>query len=133
MLTGITTGLYGLFAWWPWTLMVRTAGRAGRGLRSPLHDALLTDSVPASARGRAFGFDEAADTAGAVAGSLAALADVSIAPTGNGDLHGFAIIFWMAANPGLLAALSIVMLVKERSHPMLNGTTFFDSLWMLPN
>ncbi len=133
MLTGITTGLYGLFAWWPWILMVRTVGWAGRGLRSPLHDALLTDSVPASARGRAFGFDEAADTAGAVAGPLAALAIVSIAPSGKGDLHGFAIIFWMAAIPGVLAALSIVMLVKERSHPMLDGTTFFDSLWMLPN
>jgi MFS family permease len=37
LLTGVTTGLYGLFAWWPWTLIVRTIGWAGRGLRSPLH------------------------------------------------------------------------------------------------
>ena len=49
-LTGVTTGLYGLFAWWPWTLFVRTLGWVGRGLRSPLHDALLTDSIPVSAR-----------------------------------------------------------------------------------
>ena len=132
LLTGLTTGLYGLFAWWPWTLLVRAVGWAGRGLRSPLHDALLTDSVPASARGRAFGFDEAADTAGAVAGPLAALAILGFAPAGHGDLHGFAVIFWLAAIPGVLAALSIVMLVKERAHPRLEGATFLGSLRLLP-
>jgi hypothetical protein len=94
LLTGLTTGLYGIFPWWPWTLIVRTVGWAGRGLRSPLHDALLTDSVPVSARGRAFGFDEAADTAGAVAGPLAALAIVSIGPRNDGGLHSFSVIFW---------------------------------------
>ncbi len=51
VLTGVTTGLYGLLSWWPWTLLVRTVGWAGRGLRSPLHDALLANSVPASAAG----------------------------------------------------------------------------------
>ena len=50
LLTGLTTGLYGMFPWWPWTLIVRTIGWAGRGLRSPLHDALLTDF---DSRGRA--------------------------------------------------------------------------------
>ena len=35
LLTGLTTGLYGTFPWWPWTLIVRTIGWAGRGLRSP--------------------------------------------------------------------------------------------------
>jgi len=79
LITGVTTGLYGLFGVWPWTLLVRGLGWAGRGLRSPLHDALLTDSVPAWARGRAFGFDEAADTAGAIAGPLAALAIIALA------------------------------------------------------
>src|SRR5438552_11907780 len=73
LLTGLTTGLYGVFSAWPWTLMGRAIGWAGRGLRSPLHDALLADSVPAWARGRAFGFDEAADTAGAIGGPVASL------------------------------------------------------------
>src|SRR5271165_5945509 len=96
LLTGVTTGLYGLFAWWPWILLVRALGWAGRGLRSPLHDSLLTDSVPAAARGRAFGFDEAADTAGAIAGPLAALAIVGLAPGGTaGSLHNFNVIFWL--------------------------------------
>ncbi len=132
LLTGLTTGLYGLLPWWPWTLVVRTVGWMGRGLRSPLHDALLTDSIPASARGRAFGFDEAADTAGAVAGPLGALAIVNFWPRGNGDLHSFSIIFWLAAIPGVLAAFSIVTLVKERKHPTLKGQTFVGSLRMLP-
>jgi MFS family permease len=105
------------------------------GPRSPLalHDALLTDSVPASTRGRAFGFDEAADTAGAVAGPLAALAIVSLLPSLNGDVKAFSIIFWLAAIPGVLAALSILLLVKERPHPTLSGTTFAGSLRLLPN
>jgi MFS family permease len=133
LLTGVTTGLYGLFPIWPWTLFVRTLGWGGRGLRSPLHDALLTDSVPASTRGRAFGFDEAADTAGAVAGPLAALAIVSLLPSLNGDVKAFSIIFWLAAIPGVLAALSILLLVKERPHPTLSGTTFAGSLRLLPN
>ncbi len=132
LLTGLTTGLYGLFPWWPWTLVVRAVGWAGRGLRSPLHDALLTDSIPASARGRAFGFDEAADTAGAVAGPLAALAIVSLVPAGNDGLHSFSTIFWLAAIPGVLAAVTILTLVKERKHSTLKGETFAGSLRMFP-
>jgi MFS family permease len=132
LLTGVTTGLYGLFAWWPWTLLARAIGWAGRGLRSPLHDALLADSIPASTRGRAFGFDEAADTAGAVAGPMAALAIVDLLPGGAGGLHGFNVIFWLAAIPGILAALSIVALVSERAHPILRGASFVGSLRLLP-
>ena len=133
LLTGVTTGLYGLFAWWPWILVVRSLGWAGRGLRSPLHDSLLTDSVPAAARGRAFGFDEAADTAGAVAGPLAALAIVGFAPGGAGGLTSFNVIFWLAAIPGILAALSIVALVSERPHPVLKETSFGGALRLLPH
>lgn len=62
--TGITTGLYAAAVAWPGILLTRAIGWAGRGLRSPLHDTLLTEVVPPSARGRAFGFDEAADTLG---------------------------------------------------------------------
>ena len=133
LLTGVTTGLYGLFAWWPWILLVRAVGWAGRGLRSPLHDALLTDSIPATARGRAFGFDEAADTAGAVAGPLAAMAIVGLAPGGLHGLHNFNVVFWLAAIPGILAAVSIIALVVEREHPILEETSLIGSLRLLPS
>jgi MFS family permease len=132
LMTGITTGLYGAFASWPWVLFVRTVGWAGRGLRSPLHDALLADSVPAAARGRAFGFDEAADTAGAIAGPLAALAILGLASASHDRMKSFGVIFWLAAIPGVLAALSIIVLVKERDHPRLRDTSFLDSLRLLP-
>jgi MFS family permease len=132
LLTGVTTGLYGLFGSWPWVLVVRAVGWAGRGLRSPLHDALLADSVPRSAHGRAFGFDEAADTAGAIAGPLAALAILRLAPGLHDQMKSFAVIFWLAAIPGVLAALSIVVLVKERDHPRLRDTSFVNSLGLLP-
>lgn len=133
LLTGVTTGLYGLLAMWPWTLFVRALGWAGRGLRSPLHDALLTDSVPASARGRAFGFDEAADTAGAVLGPLVALAIVSLFPSSNRGLHAFNIVFALAAVPGALAALALLTLVKDPDHSMFGRATFTGSLRLLPD
>lgn len=132
LLTGVTTGLYGLFGSWPWVLAVRAVGWAGRGLRSPLHDALLADSVPASAHGRAFGFDEAADTAGAIAGPLAALAILGLVSASHDRMKSFGVIFWLAAIPGVLAALSIVLLVRERDHPRLRDTSFLDSLRLLP-
>lgn len=133
LLTGITTGLYGLFTVWPWTLFVRALGWAGRGLRSPLHDALLTDSVPAWARGRAFGFDEAADTAGAIAGPLAALAIVGLLASADGTIGAYQIAFWLAAIPGVLAAIAILVLVKETAHPILADTGFAGSLRLLPS
>jgi MFS family permease len=62
-----------------------------------------------------------------------ALAIIGLLPSLNGDLHAFNIIFSLAAIPGILAALSIVLLVKERPHPTLKGTTFAGSLRLLPN
>ena len=132
VLTGITTGLYGLASSWPAVLVVRAIGWAGRGLRSPLHDALLTDSAPAHARGRAFGLDEAADTLGAIAGPLAALAIVAALASLGSNVEAYRIAFWLAAIPGILAALSIVTLVKETPNRTLNHHSFVGSFRALP-
>ncbi len=132
LLTGVTTGLYGLSTFWPWTAFMRAVGWAGRGVRSPLHDALLTDSVPVSARGRAFGFDEAADTLGAICGPLAALAIVGLLVTVDGAVGAYRMAFWIAAIPGILAAISILVLVRETEHPLLKETGFTASLKLLP-
>lgn len=132
LLTGVTTGLYGLLASWPWILVVRALGWAGRGLRTPLHDALLADSVPAAAQGRAFGFDEAADTAGAVLGPIAALAIIGALGVAGDALESYALAFWLAAIPGVLAAVAILVLVAETPHPTLGKTTFMGSLRLLP-
>ena len=51
-------------------LAIRLTDRIGKGIRTSPRDALLADSAPANARGRAFGFHAAADNAGAVLGPL---------------------------------------------------------------
>lgn len=130
--TGITTGLYALAVSWPGILIARAAGWAGRGLRSPLHDAMLTDVVPSEARGRAFGFDEAADTIGAICGPLAALALLHVIGQWMPAIDAYRWIFMLAAIPGILAAVSILALVREKPHERDGKLTFRGSLSVLP-
>jgi MFS family permease len=58
---------------WTQIAWVRPAERIGKGLRDAPRDAIVSDSVDVSARGRAFGIQRAMDSAGAVLGSLAVL------------------------------------------------------------
>jgi MFS family permease len=76
-----------------------------RGLRSPARDALLASLSPSSAHGRAFGLERAGDNLGAVAGPLLAaglVAWVGVRPA-----------LYMAAIPGLLAAVAIIIAARE--------------------
>jgi MFS family permease len=130
--TGITTGLYALASAWPGILVVRAIGWAGRGLRSPLHDTLLTEAVPPEARARAFGLDEAADTLGAIAGPLFALVLVAVLSKTLTTIDAYRWVFWIAAIPGILAAVSIMTLVHEKTHPREGTLTFRGSLNALP-
>lgn len=59
---------------WPVVLAGRSVDRVGKGIRGAPRDALIATGVPASAKGRAFGFHRAMDTAGAVIGPLIGLA-----------------------------------------------------------
>jgi MFS family permease len=59
---------------WPVVLAGRGVDRVGKGIRGAPRDALLMVDVPASERGRVFGFHRAADTAGAVVGPAIGLA-----------------------------------------------------------
>lgn len=58
---------------WPVVLLGRVVDRLGKGIRGVPRDALIADSVPDRARGRAFGFHRSLDTLGAVIGPLAGL------------------------------------------------------------
>jgi MFS family permease len=53
---------------------LRVTDRVGKGARNPPRDAVIADAVPASLRGRAFGFHRAMDHAGATVGPLVAAA-----------------------------------------------------------
>jgi len=56
LLTGASNGLFSMAYGWPLVLTARALGWFGRGFRSPLKNAILADSVPFGARGKAFGF-----------------------------------------------------------------------------
>ena len=84
--------------------VLRAGGWAARGLRVPSRNALLADVVPASAYGRAYGFERAMDNLGAIGGPLLALGLVA--------LVGVRSAIVLSIVPGLLAAVAIVIAIR---------------------
>jgi MFS family permease len=93
-----------------WQVGILRAGAwAARALRVPARNALLADVVPASAYGRAYGFERAMDNLGAIVGSLLALSLVAAVGV------RWAIV--LSIVPGLLAAVAIVYAVRRHLRP----------------
>ena len=96
---------------------IRMADRVGKGIRNAPRDALLVESVPAAARGRAFGFNRAADHAGAVIGPLLAtvllfaLSSTFDAP--GGEERAYRLVFAAALIPGIATVLILLLFVRE--------------------
>jgi len=88
-------------------LGIRVADRVGKGIRTSPRDALIADSVDAAIRGRAFGFHNAADNAGAVLGPLIAFAFL------RWEGLPLRTVFLLTAIPGALAVLTLVFGVRE--------------------
>ena len=89
-----------------WQVGVLRAGAwAARGIRVPARNALLADVVRPEKYGAAYGFERAADNAGAVAGPLLALALVATVGT------RWAIT--LSVIPGVLAAAAIVYAIRK--------------------
>ncbi len=131
-LTGLSTGLFALAQHWPLVLAARTAGWLGRGVRSPLKNAILADSITPNTRGRAFGFERAGDTIGAVIGPLIAVGLLAcLHPRLSGSPAPFRVIFLLALVPGLGAGGAFGVLVHERRRPPL-PTRLWASIWNLP-
>ncbi len=123
VLTGVSKASFALASSWPPVLAGRVVGWFGRGIRGPVRDAMLAESVPPEARGRAFGFHRAGDTAGAVAGPLVALLLLGVL-----DLRG---IFVLTLIPGLLSALAFALLVSDPPRRG-GGERFLASLRAVP-
>ena len=145
--TGVSTGIFAFALGWPLILLGRVTGWLGRGIRGPLRDAMLADSVSAEDRGKAFGFHRAGDTAGAVAGPLAAFGLLSVAQSHPGVLKGivgwlpmlpganewpYRAIFLLTVVPGVLAFLSVVLLIREKRHQPNRSMRFLRTLRELP-
>ena len=90
--------------------VLRTGAWFARGLRAPSRNALLAETVPPSAYGRAYGFERAMDNLGAIFGPLLALLLVSLTSMRT------AIV--LSAIPGLLAALAMVDAIRHTRRPV---------------
>jgi len=106
-------------------LAIRLTDRIGKGIRTSPRDALLADSAPTQARGRAFGFHAAADNAGAVLGPLLAFLILKLQGVGSfdgtrrlfpHDEQALRTVFWLAAVPGLIAMLVLIVVVRDVPH-----------------
>ena len=107
-LTAVTRPMIAAAQIWPVVLGARFAERFGKGIRNAPRDALLAESTPTEHRGKAFGFERAMDSAGAVVGPLVTLALVGWAGLGARS------IFLISGIPAALAAL-LILTVRERS------------------
>jgi len=106
--TAVATGAIGLATsvWQAGAL--RALAWTSRGLRSPARDSLLASLAPRHAYGRAFGLERAGDNLGAVAGPLLAAALVAWV--------GIRPAMYLAAIPGLFAAIAITVAAREARH-----------------
>ncbi|MBV9995147.1 MAG: MFS transporter [Caulobacteraceae bacterium] len=107
-ISAVSKPLIGLASAWPGVLGSRLLDRVGAGTRSAPRDALVAASVAEADRGKAFGLEGAGDNAGAFVGPLIAVLLLAVL---GARLRS---IFYLAAVPGLLAFLMVLLVRKER-------------------
>ena len=123
-LTGIVSSAWQI-------VVVRMVDRVGKGLRTAPRDALLASGVHESIRGKSFGFHRAMDHTGAMIGPILAIVTLLILFTGFGTTDTTRALRWtfiLAIIPGLLAVLTLIILVKEPETAGPNGNNFRFSL-----
>jgi len=100
---------------WQLVALVRWADRVGKGVRTAPRDALVADSIEPRARGLAFGFHRAADTAGAVLGLLIALIVVWLGQAAAVTLTAstFQRMVWISLVPAGLAVVVLALGARD--------------------
>jgi len=133
-LTGVAMASFAFAASWLAVLLARLVGWFGRGIRGPLRDAMLAESVPPEARGKAFGFHRAGDTLGAIVGPLLAVGLLAIVQPGAAanPTSPFRTVFLTTLIPGLGSALAFALLVTERRRAPALDRRFWATLRALP-
>lgn len=123
----LVTALMGCFAfvtrWWQ-LVAIRSIAWIGRGARGPVRDALLAESVPGEAHGRAFGFESAMDTIGAILGPAIALSLIGIISLRH--------IFLISFIPGSITVLIAIFLIKDIARTPQPHLEIWGSLRALP-
>ena len=110
----------------PQVLIARATAWLARGVRSPARKTLLAAAVPPEAYGRAFGFERMMDTLGAIAAPITALWLLRI--TSHNYRH---VLLWSLA-PGMAAAVSFALLVREKPGRVQPKKAFVAGLRGLP-
>jgi len=104
--TVLGLGLLVAITTWPQVVVARALAWMGRGLRQPIRSAMLAGSVEKKDLGKAFGFHEALDTAGALIGPAAAFLLLSSG-------HDFRAIFWVALIPGAVCVVLFALITRD--------------------
>src|SRR5579871_1055305 len=91
-------------AWWQ-ILLIRFTDRLAKGVRGAPRDVMVAESVGKERLGSAYGLIQSLDSAGAIAGPLAALA---LLPH-----YGIRSVFWAAAVPGAICVLVALFGIRE--------------------
>lgn len=130
-LTGTALAIFALAVSWPIILLGRVVSWFGRGIRGPLRDAMLSESVSPEMRGKAFGLHRAGDTLGAVVGPLVGVWLLSVLPH-NSESAPFRTIFVLSLVPGLAAVVSFIVLVQEKRRPANQHLQLWGAIRDLP-
>jgi MFS family permease len=101
-------------AWWQ-ILLIRFTDRLAKGVRGAPRDVMVAESVPKERLGSAYGLIQSMDSAGAIAGPLAAL--VLLAH------YGIRSVFWAAAIPGALCVMVALIGIRETRNPHVSQKT----------
>lgn len=93
---------------WGQILLIRFSDRLAKGVRGAPRDVMVAESVGKERLGSAYGLIQSMDSAGAIAGPLAALVLLA--------RFGMRTVFWAAAVPGALAVLVAALGIRETKH-----------------
>jgi MFS family permease len=91
---------------WPQILLIRFTDRLAKGMRGAPRDVMVAETVPKERLGSAYGLIQSMDSAGAIAGPLAALVLLA--------RFGIRNVFWAAAVPGALCVLVALVGIREK-------------------
>jgi MFS family permease len=94
---------------WLHILLIRFADRLAKGVRGAPRDVMVAESVGKDKLGSAYGLIQSLDSAGAIAGPLAALLLLRHS--------GLRTVFWAAAVPGAMSVLVALFGIRETKNP----------------
>ena len=116
-ITGAAHGILALATTAPQVLALRVSAWLGRGARQPIKRAILANASRSHRQGRTFGLEQAMDSAGAVIGTVLAvaiLASFAYAP-GADPTPAFRLIFLVSIAPSAVAVLLVLLFVRDRN------------------